>query len=433
MAKAKAKVAAPKVAKGKPAAASAESGSPFNAALAKVIDADPDDAAAWSVYADWLQGQGDPRGELAVVQENLRAQPKDKALLSAEKKLLKQHAAVLLGDWVKYMTREGKPDIPGVLTKPDLEPDYRDNSGELAPLRVQWRSGFLSQVFFGHPGYDWSPATKRDGGEGGDCDVPTVLGQILESPAGRFVTSLRLGMPNNGEDGEASYTHVLAKLVNHGSLGRLRSLYIGDIAQEESECSWVYIGDLSKLYPGLKQLRSLTLRGDGPGMKLGKIALPELRELTIITGGLPKASIAAICAAKWPKLEKLELWLGTSSYGADTKIKDLAPILDGKAFPRLKHLGLRNSELSDDIAAALPTAKIVKQLQSIDLSKGTMSDTGANALIASKAAFAHLRRIDLSDNFIGKSSAAAATITTAVRTRPQRPFDPEYRYPVLGE
>ena len=98
----------------------------YNAALAKVIDADPTDDGAWSVYADWLQAQGDPRGELAAVQERLRAQPKDKALLAAEKKLLKDHAAQLVGDIAVFMTRAGKLEIPGVTTRPDLEPEFRE-------------------------------------------------------------------------------------------------------------------------------------------------------------------------------------------------------------------------------------------------------------------------------------------------------------------
>ena len=35
---------------------------------ARQLDANPDDAQAWAVYADLLQTNGDPRGELASVQ-----------------------------------------------------------------------------------------------------------------------------------------------------------------------------------------------------------------------------------------------------------------------------------------------------------------------------------------------------------------------------
>ena len=39
-----------------------------NPELEQAILANPDDEAAYEVYADWLQGEGDPRGELAAVQ-----------------------------------------------------------------------------------------------------------------------------------------------------------------------------------------------------------------------------------------------------------------------------------------------------------------------------------------------------------------------------
>ncbi|MEJ7599974.1 MAG: WGR domain-containing protein [Kofleriaceae bacterium] len=432
--------AAPKAKAAAPVTAGA-----YNAALAKVIDADPTDDGAWSVYADWLQSQGDPRGELAAVQERLRAQPKDKALLAAEKKLLKDHAAQLVGEIAVFMTRAGKPDIPGVTIKPK---HFEEGP---PPLRVQWKSGFFSRVTVGHPGYDWSPFKNKvrgasaddsdndDDGGGIDLniDVTKLLKDVLASPAARFVTSLRLATPNDPDDGECDYAPLLKKIGDHEALRRLRSLYIGDISQEESELSWIEIGDISKLYPQLKNLRKLTLRGNSR-LKLGTIALPALRELTIITGGLDKKNLAAILAARWPKLEKLELSFGQSNYGSNCKLKDLAPLLDGKAFPKLEHLGLTSCEFADELAAVLPTAKIVKQLQTLDLSGGTLTDTGVQALAPHKDAFTHLKRIDLSENFITKkASNVAASLAPAVRTKPQREAD-EYdgevhRYAVLGE
>ena len=108
----------------------------FDAALAKQIDADPNDAGAWAVYADWLQGQGDPRGELGMIQEKLRAKPKDAGLLAAEKKLLRDHAEAIVGPLAKYLTRDDKRDIPGVTTKSALEPEFRNWDGKETPVRV---------------------------------------------------------------------------------------------------------------------------------------------------------------------------------------------------------------------------------------------------------------------------------------------------------
>ena len=424
-------------------AAPAGAGGKLNAQLAKQIDANPDDEGAWAVYADWLQSEGDPRGELGVVQERLRASPKDKALLSAEKKLLKDHAAAIVGDLAPYMKKKGH--IPGVLTKPDVEPDFRqsnDYGSSGPPVRALWRSGFFQQVFVGHPGFDGFGGGDDDEGGGGgaeEIEMEKLIAKVLSNPAARFLSSLRLGLPNNPEDGECDYGSVVKALAKHEALPRLRTLYVGDITQEESECSWIALGDWSKMWPQLKNLRTLTFRG-GSDLKLGSINLPELRSLTIITGGLDKKNVAAISAAKWPKLERLELWFGDDNYGGNCKVKDVAPILAGKAFPKLKHLGLRNCEFIDELAAELPKSAIMRQIDSLDLSKGTLTDDGVKKLAEHKDAFAHLRRLDLSDNYIGKASSLAATITSAVRTKPQRAGD-EYvrddgsvrRYVALSE
>lgn len=423
-------------------------GGAFNASLAKKVDANPDDNDAWVVYADWLQSQGDPRGELAVVQEGLRTDPKNKALLSAEKKLLKDHKDAIVGPLYKWLCKSGKKDIPGITTKAALDADFRESDYEAAPVRVKWRAGFFSEVFIAHPGEDWTPPSARDdddddegGGddeESGSVDVSKLVMDILSHPVGRFCTALNLGMPNALDEGLADFGPVIKKLAAKGqeALGRLRTLYIGDIAREECEVSWIEIGDISKLYPSLKNLRKLTLRG-GSDLKLGAINLPELRELTIITGGLDKKNVAAICAAKWPKLEKLELWFGSKSYGANTSLKDILPILDAKGFGKVKHLGLVNSELADEIAAALPKSKIIKQLEVLDLSRGTMTEAGVKSLTEGKSALANLKRLDLSHNYIGKAEKDAFKLTSGVRTKPQRtPSEwngEQHRYAALGE
>ncbi|HEY1814001.1 MAG TPA: TIGR02996 domain-containing protein [Kofleriaceae bacterium] len=43
-----------------------------NTELEEQIFADPSDPAAYLVYADWLQSQSDPRGELIVRQHRTR-------------------------------------------------------------------------------------------------------------------------------------------------------------------------------------------------------------------------------------------------------------------------------------------------------------------------------------------------------------------------
>jgi hypothetical protein len=186
----------------------------------------------------------------------------------------------------------------------------------------------------------------------------------------------------------------------------------------------------------MKNLESLTIRGGD--FALGTLDLPNLKELTIVTGGLKKSNLAAICKAKWPRLEKLELWTGSKSYGADTTIKDVKPIFDGTNFPVLTTLGLKNCEYVNEIAAEISSAKILPRLKALELSKGVLHTKGVQALVEKKAAFAHLTRLDLSDNFLDASAQKlASTIIAQVRTKPQRTAygedTEENRYVALGE
>jgi uncharacterized protein (TIGR02996 family) len=66
-------------------------------ALEEAIAAAPEDPAGYLVYADWLQQRGDPRGELIVVQDALRAKPRDRALLAEQERLFEEHSDLLRG------------------------------------------------------------------------------------------------------------------------------------------------------------------------------------------------------------------------------------------------------------------------------------------------------------------------------------------------
>jgi hypothetical protein len=110
-----------------------------------------------------------------------------------------------------------------------------------------------------------------------------------------------------------------------------------------------------------------------------------LKSLIIETGGLEPKIVKEVLALKLPALEHLELWLGTSGYGGDTTVEDLEPLLSGGLFPKLRKLGLRDSEIADDIAGVLSKSPLVERLSELDLSLGTLSDVGAQALLACPA------------------------------------------------
>ncbi len=90
---------------------------------------------------------------------------------------------------------------------------------------------------------------------------------------------------------------------------------------------------------------------------------------------------------------------GSESYGFEASVEDLRPILSGNRFPKLKSLGLRGSEITDDIAKALKDAPILKQLEVLDLSLGTLGNEGAEALVQNPH-IKHLKLLDIHHHFV---------------------------------
>ncbi|MEV6164979.1 STM4015 family protein [Streptomyces sp. NPDC052052] len=181
-------------------------------------------------------------------------------------------------------------------------------------------------------------------------------------------------------------------------LTSLEAVFVGDIAQEQAEISWIEQSDVTALlaaYPGLLELG---VRG-GTGLEFPPTKHERLRSLTIESGGLPVGAIRGVLESELPALERLDLWLGVSAYGGDADVADLAPLLSGSRFPRLHHLGLRNSELQNEIATAVASAPVVAQLRVLDLSHGTLGDEGAAALLDGQP-LTHLERLDLHHHFM---------------------------------
>ncbi|MDP2315496.1 MAG: STM4015 family protein [Pseudomonadota bacterium] len=186
---------------------------------------------------------------------------------------------------------------------------------------------------------------------------------------------------------EAGPTVLCERLIaNASKLRALRGLFVGDIIQEECEISWLHQSDYAPVLRALPQLEELVVRG-GEGLRFEGLAHPNLRSLTVQTGGLSGATVRDIVAADLPELRVLTLWLGTDDYGGDATVADFAPLLAGDRFPKLEHLGLQDSENADDIAVAIAKSPLLARLSGLDLSMGTLSDIGGQALLDSP----HLR------------------------------------------
>lgn len=218
----------------------------------------------------------------------------------------------------------------------------------------------------------------------------------------------------------------------------LRALYLGEMTSEESEISWIQHGDITGLLTAYPALEVLRVRG-AQGLTLSPVHHTALRELAFESGGLPGSVVRAVGDCHLPALTRLELWLGVSDYGGDTTVADLAPVLAGDRLPMLRHLALCNAEIADEVAAAVATAPVVRRLEVLDLSQGTMTDAGVDALLAGQP-LTHLRRLDLHHHYLGDQAAqriVGRLIGVQVDvSEPQEAeiFDGEvYRFTAVGE
>lgn len=232
-------------------------------------------------------------------------------------------------------------------------------------------------------------------------DAPaTALATFLADPAASQVTALVIGMWNFDRGAADDAEGVVRRLVEgKDRLSSLRALFFADIIVDECEISWINQTDLAPLLAAFPRLEELWVRGS-EGLSLGwKLRHDSLKTLVVQCGGLDGAVAQQIASAHLPMLEHLELWLGEENYGNTTTLADLQPILSGASFPRLRYLGLRNAENSDELAHALSEAPVVARLQELDLSLGTLSDEGARHLLSSSAV-RQLRKLDLHHHFL---------------------------------
>jgi hypothetical protein len=244
------------------------------------------------------------------------------------------------------------------------------------PAKVAWRLGVE---------YDDGPA-----------EFAALFERFLAEVGGGSVTALLIG-----QWGGAAYEHKAPIPLLAGKapeLPNLRALFLGEMESEECEISWIQHDDITPLLTAYPALEILTVRG-GEGLSFSPQSLPAMRRLVFESGGLPAGVVRAVGQCDLPGVTHLELWLGTGEYGGDATVDDLADILGGARLPAVTRLGLCDSEIADDVAAAVASAPVVARLEALDLSMGTLTDRGARALLAGQP-LTHLRELDLAYHFL---------------------------------
>jgi predicted DNA-binding WGR domain protein len=334
-----------------------------DAALEQAILNNSEDIAAYEAYGAWLKTQGQPNAELVEIQTALAKKPGDKKLKQREKDFLENNETAL---W------------------PGLE-EFSDK------IRASWRYGFVYTLSIG-------------GDEYADEKPADVYAKVFANASTQFIQSLSFWVFDT-DDGQPDYNKLMSAIEKQPLPNTLRHL---SFDCRSFQISWIDLGKVHKIYPQLQKLETLYIKMGQ--MDLGAIDLPNLRKLVIETGGFNKANLKSIIDGSLPNLETLILYFGTDNYGCNCKAKDLKALLD-KDLPKLKRLGLCNSEFADEIPEVLVGSKLLAQVRHLDLSKGVLSDEGAQVLLDHKKAFVHLDSLDLSENYISDSLSSQLKIS----------------------
>ena len=331
------------------------------AALETRIVEHPADDAAYAVYGDWLQRQGDPRGELIALQlareaEVARGVTRSK-LAAAIGKLVERQASVLLGDLAA------------------LVPDVR----ELSAAPLIWRRGFIHRVVL----------DSRAG------ELGAIVGQILAHPSGRFVRELALQCDDL--DDAHRVVDVLCERVPP-ALADLELLVRGQLL------------DLGALWPAVAGLRRISVTARG--FDLGAVRLPRAERARFVTTRLSSVDLRAIAAAPWPALQRLELRFAGRSEPNGATLADLQRLLERSDLPALTHLKLRGCEHAGEALTTLARAPLGRQLVVIDLSHGLVEAIDLRALAHYKASFPRLRELWIPSSVVPEAKRLVDGIAT---------------------
>lgn len=228
----------------------------------------------------------------------------------------------------------------------------------------------------------------------------TLVEDILADLEFPQVTELIIGDWGNSweEDCQAIIDGIIS---NAQRFSHVEKLFIGDMEFDECEVSWIMQGNYKDLWAALPHLKELTIKGS-MDLDLGEICHEELESLTIICGGLPVYVIEEIQRAKLPNLKKLLLYIGSDNYGFDGSPDTIREFLDKVQLPQLEYLGIVDSEIQDDVTEAVLESKFMRQIHTLDLSCGTLSDKGGERLLEKLPQYNNIQYLDVHYNFMSE-------------------------------
>jgi len=312
----------------------------------------PDDDTPRLIFADWLEENGDPRGEFVRVQCELAecapTDPRRSRLVKREKDLLAQFRDAWLGPLFEEVSVTS-------LSRPDVS--FRRG---LLSLRcpLDW---FLRR--------EWS---RWDVWQNTECLLwieglvlasirADSLRELCQTPLLSTVGSLKL------ELSPSDYTQSLRLLGDCPHLTQLAKLHLGNVAITNQDMA---VLSRSAALPNLQRL-------DLTGAAIDTVGVTDLK--------------------RFPKLSHLDL---TFNRFGDGGVIELASL----PLTRLRALILDSNGITDRGAKALACSSSLKELRQLSLAGNLIGGDGATALAQSPIAD-NLLHLDLKHNRIGAKGA----------------------------
>lgn len=239
--------------------------------------------------------------------------------------------------------------------------------------------------------------------DSGDYSPSELAIEVLEDPELPSLDQIIIGQYTPGYD--TPIDDLLNTFIeNKDKLQHIKSFFFGDMDSMECEISWIEQGNYEEFLKAFPNINELIIKGSNE-LTLGQINHENLERLEIISGGLPVSVLEEIGSSNLPKLKTLVLFLGIDSYGFDGEIEDIKNLLEKANFPNLKELYLLNSEIQDEITEVVLESKILKQLDTLGLGCGTLTDKGGQALLDKQDKINHLKNLDLEFNYLSDDMA----------------------------
>jgi uncharacterized protein (TIGR02996 family) len=419
-------------------------------AFEQAIVANPDDAANYAAYGDWLAEQGDPRGEFIQVQlalEDPACRGKRRREMQArEKDLLATHQEEWLGPLAEFLPPRGMPAHVAEELATDGPPPVRFARGFLYGLHLGILTVPLARALRDAPQTRLLRELAIEGGSVYDEppfdpgeDVPADL--PLDAAAGIY------------------------PLLGRDSFPCLRSFRLGDEVDTDSHwpdksithyvCVMAPLAPLVEKMPRLEELHLLCKQYDvEPLFSLKTVS--RLRVLRIYHLGVHSAT--------WPEdrqpypypLDRLaanrslrnlthlllhphcvEEGGGSDTIPSFLPLEQVRYILRARRWTQLTHLQLRLSDMGDAGCRALVKSGILRRLKWLDLRYGCITDEGAR-ILADCPDLKNLEHLDLGRNAlteagIGRLRSTGINLRVDDQLTPQELADARYLFDGDGE